>query len=560
MAKYSNIQKFIKDILHPYVVGFKLWIDTSLDYVHSSNELIQQEIDNVIIGLTLEISNYKVKLIARFSELLTVFINYKDINNSLYDSHIQNVDNPHNLNLFQLVNFRTTKPANSDGLDGELTLVYTPPYAPIDYDYETGAWSEWYQDETIVTRSSRSRGVSCQRSDGIVVPDSYCNRLGRVKPDSTEIEDPHYPWTILAETVTDAPTFSLIPNSYIPTSKDKWAVTVLAPNGKIYGIPYDSDHVIIYDPGINAVDSIPITINASVSGKWFSGVVINSKIYCLPYNHNKILIIDTSTDTLEYISEVGINNRAWISATYHENGNIYGCPSRHSSVLEVGTTNWIRPYFDFTFTDNKWFGFTQGINGKLYAAPASSYGILEFSPENKTHRFLVANINTNLSIFPSNTLELDSKWGKGVLAPNGKIYFPPNEATCILCLNPAIIDNDENLGVTTFGNFSALPNHRYQSGVLGPNGKIYFFPINNPNILEVDPKTHTTILYKIDEIETYLADKDLTAYNSYIFSGTVGLDGNIYCLPFDGTKIIKINLHASPRDNNALFHEYFSSK
>ena len=69
------------------------------------------------------------------------------------------------------------------------------------------------------------------------------------------------------------------------TGTVKWAGGVLAPNGKIYCIPYDSTVVAIIDPVLNTVDTTSITGLSTASGKWSSGVLApNGKIYCIPYD------------------------------------------------------------------------------------------------------------------------------------------------------------------------------------------------------------------------------------------------------------------------------------
>jgi len=46
----------------------------------------------------------------------------------------------------------------------------------------------------------------------------------------------------------------------------------MAPNGKIYGIPYSSSSVLIIDPLTNTVDTTTIT-GLSGSAKWIGGVL-----------------------------------------------------------------------------------------------------------------------------------------------------------------------------------------------------------------------------------------------------------------------------------------------
>ena len=63
---------------------------------------------------------------------------------------------------------------------------------------------------------------------------------------------------------------------------------VLAPNGKIYGIPYASTTVLEIDPVARTA-----TTFGSVTGYWQGGVLApNGKIYGIPHNSTTVLEID----------------------------------------------------------------------------------------------------------------------------------------------------------------------------------------------------------------------------------------------------------------------------
>ena len=65
---------------------------------------------------------------------------------------------------------------------------------------------------------------------------------------------------------------------------------VLAPNGKIYGIPEDSTTVLEIDPVAKTATTFG---SLSGSDKWIGGVLApNGKIYGIPYNSTTVLEID----------------------------------------------------------------------------------------------------------------------------------------------------------------------------------------------------------------------------------------------------------------------------
>jgi hypothetical protein len=77
--------------------------------------------------------------------------------------------------------------------------------------------------------------------------------------------------------------FGNLPGTY------KWYGGVLAPNGKIYGIPHSSTQVLEIDP-----ETQNITLFGSLSGtaKWIGGVLApNGKIYGIPFNSTQVFVL-----------------------------------------------------------------------------------------------------------------------------------------------------------------------------------------------------------------------------------------------------------------------------
>ena len=69
----------------------------------------------------------------------------------------------------------------------------------------------------------------------------------------------------------------------------KWWGGVLAPNGKIYGIPYNSTQILEIDPEIGTTTLFG---SLGTGPKWVGGVLApNGKIYGIPYNSTQILEI-----------------------------------------------------------------------------------------------------------------------------------------------------------------------------------------------------------------------------------------------------------------------------
>ena len=87
------------------------------------------------------------------------------------------------------------------------------------------------------------------------------------------------------------------------SSSIKWIGGVLAPNGKIYCVPYSSTQILVIDPSDNSTELIG---SFGGSDKWNGGVLApNGKIYCVPLNTNQILVIDPSDNSTELIGSFG---------------------------------------------------------------------------------------------------------------------------------------------------------------------------------------------------------------------------------------------------------------
>lgn len=211
----------------------------------------------------------------------------------------------------------------------------------------------------------------------------------------------------------------------------EWHGGVLAPNGKIYCVPYGATTVLIIDPETDTAEQTSIT-GLSGSNKWQGGVLApNGKIYCVPYTADEVLIIDPETDTAERTSITGF----------------------------AGSANW--------------YGGALAANGKIYCAPWNSSGVRIIDPETHTTSF-IGGLGASTA-----------KWLGAVLAPNGKIYCTPNSTTAVLIIDPED-DTAEQASITGLGG----GNSNWWGGVLAPNGKIYCVPQNAKAILIIETGQH----------------------------------------------------------------------
>ena len=128
---------------------------------------------------------------------------------------------------------------------------------------------------------------------------------------------------------TEISEFGSLPGS------SKWNGGVLAPNGKIYGIPYDSTTVLEIDPETKSTSTFG---SVSGSGKWNGGVLApNGKIYGIPRESETVLEIDPEAQTATTFGNVEISSSgiAYIGGVLAPNGKIYAIPYNAGTILKI---------------------------------------------------------------------------------------------------------------------------------------------------------------------------------------------------------------------------------
>lgn len=171
--------------------------------------------------------------------------------------------------------------------------------------------------------------------------------------------------------------------SPILATADKWVGGVLAPNGKIYGIPFGTNNILVIDPATESA----ATLASPVSGgsKWFGGVLApNGKLYGIPQTNDNPLLIDPEMNTISTFasSVIGANNK-WTGGVLAPDGKIYGIPRQDNNVLIIDSnTNTATTIPSGEASPNpKWAGGVLARNGKIYGIPRDSDNILVIDPK-----------------------------------------------------------------------------------------------------------------------------------------------------------------------------------
>jgi len=364
-------------------------------------------------------------------------------------------------------------------------------------------------------------------------PVSCPNAKDFTGPESEEVIQPEN-WNTVQDYLNDQASMGVSgpptadPNA-IPTSSDllKWYGGVLAPNGKIYAIPWNSTRVLIIDPETDTADETTMSGLPSTTEKWLGGVLApNGKIYAIPWESSSVLIIDPETNTFDDITISGLFGSAkWHGGVLAPNGKIYAvpCDSTHVLIIDPVTNTCDDTTITVPGDAAKWYGGVLAPNGKIYCIPWNYNRVLIIDPVTNTVDYSTISVPTSVS-----------KWVGAVLAPNGKIYCIPRNYNRVLIIDPAT-------NTTDYSTISVPSDiNKWNGGVLAPNGKIYGIPRDYDHVLIIDPDTNTA---------------DFSSLSVAGASGTVkwvggvlALNGKIYCIPRNHDHVLIID----PKSNGTF--------
>ena len=341
---------------------------------------------------------------------------------------------------------------------------------------------------------------------------------------------------------------------------DKWRGGTLGPDGKIYGIPYNTTDILIINPATNiatksfywltpqftftndtitpSVGSKTINFAAAVPNiEWTVGTVVevrNVSYGQIPYILGPITSVSTTQITVNATNAGGIPNptpgpwritvqpnpNSYYSGVLAPNGKIYSIPSDSTDILIIdpvtGTATRSAMGADLTGA-NKWWGGVLAPNGKIYGIPYTSTDILIIDTVTNT-----ATRSTMGATFTGNT-----EWVGGVLGPGGKIYGIPFNSTDILIIDTVTgTATRSSMGAVLTGSF------KWSGGVLAPNGKIYGIPNWSTDILIIDPVAGTA---------TRNAMGATLTGNGKWAGGIIAPNSKIYGIPYFSTDILIID-------------------
>jgi hypothetical protein len=233
--------------------------------------------------------------------------------------------------------------------------------------------------------------------------------------------------------------------------------------------------------------------------------------------------------------------------------------SKYATYLGAGTT--IGPSDG---TNGCWSAPTLAPNGLLYCLPtASILDSVDFQkiavirpglPNSASDNYIKSSISFAIADgspskpFIPNT-DTRRYTNRGILAPNGLIYFIPDSETTILVLDPATGSTDCTWDLKTYASIEtdtgvtagSLPQYSFKGAVLGPDGYIYLIP-NRACTLRIAPRNTAVNATASDVYEIGYYNNSAVDRRFKLLSGAITA-GSMYYYPKDASAI---NLTATP--------------
>jgi len=386
--------------------------------------------------------------------------------------------------------------------------------------------------------------AGCARSDFVSGQDG--ERSGDGAASSWRSLGPKY-WPALQQRLRDAAdqgstaaaTVREISNAALAAQPDdRFQGVVLAPNGRIYGVPRMASQIVELDP-LATGDPVVSLLGPVLGGadKWYGAALAwDGNIYCSTSDYNFPLRIDPEdvTGSAE-VTTVDLSSSLdkWVGLRVVPSGKLLACPRNDEHVLEIDLdapsgvqVRRVGP--SLGTASYKWWSGVLAPNGNIYCIPQNDAQILEINPEDLTATG-IRRVGPDLGVGVE-------KWRGATLAPSGRFYAAPSGDTHVLEIVPDDINSSGRVG-PDFGTMS----RKWEIGTLAPNGKIYAVPGRATQVLEIDPQDHSA-LSGIRPVGLVMRQTPLSKY----FGATLAPNGKIYALPWQGaTEILEVDPHAS---------------
>jgi hypothetical protein len=423
-------------------------------------------------------------------------------------------------------------------ISGDLDVRYTAPY-PSSCVAEIQGKIIW------VPQKGNVHIVAYDRASGTLT--EYGSRPSSVRYASGEVSGSRYTAIVPRETYittrTDVPGFTSSDNS----GNRKFEDVVVTSDGFIVVIPSTLREFRIFnDATMTTLNrKISLSILEYVGGLIFgAGAVssVNNRVFCVPFDYNKFVAVDTEFDFYaEYNTPFAVEQSLYRGLVEDGSGSglLYAIPWSAPSIAVIDPystkpTDIVR-YLDDLYAPGEekesqwWGGVYSPYSKQIYAAPYDAETILVIRPQDSTWAF----IEPTLPDGTPRDLTQTSKWSKGCLGPDQKIYFAPWNRDSMLVIDPRDHSIDE-IRVPVTGN------ENYSNIILGENGNLYLIPYRQRSFLEYN--------VTLGRFSTY---EDLSLERKYMTSTLLPSTNQIVAF-HDRKNEVKI---LQPRIQHLLFYD-----
>jgi sugar lactone lactonase YvrE len=293
--------------------------------------------------------------------------------------------------------------------------------------------------------------------------------------------------------------------SLVYTISAAYAGGVLAANGDIYFIPYQST-IGQKISALGAVSTFALISSSIANAGYLGGVLAsNGDIHMIPYSQGGSSVGQkiSASGVVSTYSLVYTAGRYW-GGVLAPNGDIHFIRNGGAGVGQKVSAAGVVSTYSLVYTGGGYYGGVLAPNGDIHFVPNTAAVGQKISS---------AGVVSTYSLIYT----LGSRaYAGGVLASNGDIHFIPGSAVVGQKISLAGVVSTYSIINTNTGNYA------YQGGVLAPNGDIHFIPYNANGVGQKISAAGVVSTYSL----VYTVGAGFTG-------GILSPSGDIYFIPYN---------------------------